>query len=281
MRTQNVFTATLTDQVTSWSGVIKNMSPDALYFYLAKTGGTGPITKAWLDIIKLNIMVKDSKGVDFYCAKNLRLSDAQEISDFEGGTARSDTDTLTCFKIDLGNIILSGEDEMMITLDAKGHPTASTIYTCIVDLFDQVEGPEKPFCYESYIGTGNNISLPETLAAFYHGAAALGNSFSVDDGRNNYNITDTQAVVNANTNGRMETIKNFGLLYVDGFGLGVDLYLNAPNAVQMSRRMLVVKPDRATRKAAEWQQMVADKASKVQSANPARTLGLSSMGLLG
>ena len=131
---------------TNFYGKVQNFSLDSVIIYIKKASTA--ITESDLEKITVNGSLKNSKGDNVILINNIPLSLLADYSDYKGGWSANSVDNSGAIKLDLGNIILEGNDEVNLSFSCATPGEATTLY---VFGYDSFIGPEQIITYDHVI----------------------------------------------------------------------------------------------------------------------------------
>lgn len=238
--THNIATGTITTAGgVSINAPLKDLSVDGLNFFF-NTSTTGAITDAFLRASKLSITLNVSKGENAIISNNIPLIHFAKISDYEGGFGDFSGDTIA-FKVDLGNIIVSGDDILNVNIEF-GTPAASINYTIFTN--DTVAGAEKIYQYQlTTLAQGSPNNFPNAVKAFLlfsanNPSVSDSNKISVSDYTGSYMVSEIESLTLASVQGLAEQWQDLGLLFIDktGFTQNITISGAGNNEVAVIRK---------------------------------------------
>ena len=219
MQTRNIgsFTGT-TGTAGSWTGKLTNFSPNDLVLAITDTTASpSPISEADLAEMKISIQFKNRLGKNAVIMNNVPLDVVAKLSDYEGGFSCNSADSTGAFKIGLGKIVLTGQDEIAVTID---YTSSAPSFSACVYALDQYVGKEVINIYEYAVGSsGMQLTFPNALVG-YMAIATPSASVNVrtSDFFDDNLITELEVVANGATLGQAENFDNFGPFWADKSG---------------------------------------------------------------
>lgn len=222
-QTRNVFVETLPATGNfNFNGKITNFSCDSLVFTLS---GAAAVSDADLSKIVIRAQLKNSKGSNAIVINSVPARILAKLSDYLGGWGVNGSDKYGAFAVDLGNIVLEGDDELDVIVNGTG---LSQAYDLSVFGYDTKIGAEKIYLYDFVKGSPTQTYQQVDAMAAYLSlpddqVASDSNSIAVTDyfGRNI--ITENEAVGLGAVMAQSGDCDNFGLIWSDDTGLTQDM----------------------------------------------------------
>ena len=234
MQTRGIgsFTHT-TASPSSFSGKLTNFSPNSLIVSISKSSGA--LTDAELGKFTMSVQFKNRLGKNAVILNNVPLDVIAKMSDYEGGFSCNSTDIRGAFRIGLGKIILTGQDEISVTINCGSDaPTC----TGLVYGVDESVGKEIINIYEYASGVaGMQLTFPNALIGFMD-IASPSEALNVrtSDYFDDNLITELEIVCNGACLGNAENFDNFGKFWEDKSGYSQQLGVTCGSA---NERVLV------------------------------------------
>lgn len=200
-------------------GKVMNFSLDSLVIYLkSQTEGT-KINKADLAKMILNVSLKNSRGDNVILINNIPLDIISNFSDYKGGWSVNSVDEVGAMLIDLGNIVLEGNDEVNLTISWSAG--LSTAYDLDIFGLDSVIGKEQIVTYDYVIAQATQQYTFNNVMDVYSQIdnPSSGVSIAIDDFYGRNQLTEVQVVSLGACLGRAEDFDNFGVVWHDETGL--------------------------------------------------------------
>jgi len=239
------FTGTTFEQ----TGTLTSYSPDGILLYL-----NGLETDADLAKIRLNAVFKNEMGKDETIFNNVPLLMLKKLSDFKGGDASPATEQQSAMYISIGNYILAGDDQMIVTISASGLSASLTgeIVAC-----DDLRYSEMMICYDYVKGI-------DSQAFNFRGVKEILMS-SADETTIRHKMTVTgfygteqedglYILAKGSALGRVEKWNGFGPLWSDATGLTQDVEFGTFTG----QEYLIVREAFHSERSARYQKQVND-----------------------
>lgn len=225
-QTRNCIDSSLpaTDKI-SVNGKITNFSCDKLVFAFSASGA---VTGDDLAKVICRVQLKNSKGANAICVNSVPAKILAKLSDFMGGWGVNADDKYGAFAVDLGNVVLEGDDELDIVVTAEG---LSQAYALTVFGVDQIVGAERIMLYDfidaSATQTYQQVDACSVYLSLADSAVPSSKSISVNDyfGRNI--ITQNEAIATGAVMAHSGDVDNFGPIWMDSTGLTQDMSFKA------------------------------------------------------
>ncbi len=250
----DIFNMTHSDSLVSLSKELSSCSIDRLVFHVSVDTPATDINSSVLENLKLNVYLKNgvSDGQDDVIVKNVQLSKLFVLSDFvkgTGGMASLKTENMY-FDVLLGNIILSGDDRLTISI------TSDKSVSCTIKMWyeDATKGKEHILKYEQITSTsGQTHNLTDVAQIFTFGNSNSNITIKDYFGEKMTSIGAGQALAKIDGCIESELFADFGILYKDFTNAGIDVsvsgvddisYLILSHAIHLER---VKKMDKDTR----------------------------------
>lgn len=250
--TRNIIDAKLTDTSFTFNGKITNFSIDKLFINIWRN----PLKVDDLRKIFVTAQLKNSKGNNAIIINSVPLFLLAKLSDYKSGFGIAVDGDLAYWQsiaVDLGNIVLEGDDELDVVITGSGlsSPTSSSDKIegdLVVFGYDNVIGAEQIICYEYVQGSATQTYQQTNASEVYlnlsigtsEGSHAPSNAnvIAVNDffGRNT--ITEIEATTIASVQAQSGDLVYFGLVWTDSTGLTQDMSFKVPVA---GEEFLVVK----------------------------------------
>lgn len=220
---------------TNFYGKVQNFSLDSVIIYIKKASTA--ITESDLEKITVNGSLKNSKGDNVILINNIPLSLLADYSDYKGGWSANSVDNSGAIKLDLGNIILEGNDEVNLSFSCATPGEATTLY---VFGYDSFIGPEQIITYDHVIAQATqHYTFNDVIDVFAKIASPSESAMiAVDDFYGRNQIAETEVVALGAAQGRAENFDNFGVVFHDETGLTQSVGITTGSA---NERLLVQK----------------------------------------
>ena len=218
-QTRNAISASLPATSSfSFNGKLTNFSVDTLVFTLS---GASAVSADDLAKVIVRVQLKNSRGSNAICVNSVPAGLLAKYSDFVGGWGINSTDKYGAFGVDLGNVVLEGDDELDVTVSGVG---LSQAYSLSVFGFDTKVGAEVVKLYDyvsaSATQTYQQVDASAVFISLPSGSVASDSvSIAVNDffGRNL--ITENEAVGLGAVMAQSGDCDNFGPVWIDDTGL--------------------------------------------------------------
>jgi len=215
MQTRGIGTYSFTTgAVAYFNGKLTNFSPNSIVLAFTKDVA---ITDADMAKITCSIQFKNRLGKNAVIMNNVPVSVIAKMSDYEGGFSINSSDKKGAFKIPIGKIVLTGQDEISVSLAfASDCPTIA--FECYA--IDEVIGKETINIYEYAEGSsGQQLTFPNALVG-YMAISNPSNSVNVrtSDYFDDNLITESEIVNNGAVLGQAEDFDDFGCFWADKSG---------------------------------------------------------------
>ncbi len=224
MSIQKIFNNSVSNSVLSLSKELSSCSIDRLIFNVSVSTASEDFDNNILNKLKLNIYLKNgvADGQDDTIVKNVPLYQLFTLSDWSKGTGGLGsllTKTMY-FDVLLGNIILTGDDRLTISVTSDSQVTCDLM--CLFE--DATKGKESILKYETInSNAGLTHNLKDVAQIFSFGDS--NSSITISDYFGD-KITDTQssqAIAIVDGCVETETFNSFGVLYKDFTKYGIDV----------------------------------------------------------
>ena len=226
-QTRNVITATLSATSSfSFNGKITNFSCDSLAFALTANGSSpAVVSDADLAKIVVRVQLKNSKGSNAIVINSVPARVLAKLSDMLGGWGVNSSDKYGAFGVDLGNIVLDGDDELDVTITGSG---LSQQYGITVFGVDAVVGAERIMLYDYVKGSATQTYQQVDASRVYlcldeDAVPSDVNTIAVNDYYGRNIITENEAIAIGAIVSQSGDADNFGLIWSDDTGLTQDM----------------------------------------------------------
>ena len=237
-QTRNVISASLPATSNfSFNGKITNFSCDSLMF---SCSAESAITNVDLSKIIVRVQLKNSLGSNAICVNSVPAVILAKLSDFLQGWGVNGSDKYGAFEVDLGNIVLEGDDELDVVISGSGLSQAinfsvfgfdHVVGAEIIKLYDYVEGSSTQ-TYQQVDASQVYLMLDDDVIASESTTIAVNDFF----GRNI--VTENEAIAIGAITAQSGDADNFGLIWSDDTGFTQDMSFKAGSD---SEKFLVVR----------------------------------------
>lgn len=210
----------------SFNGKITNFSCDSLMFAVIANGSSATaVSNADLAKIIVRVQLKNSKGSNAIVINSVPARVLAKLSDMLGGWGENGSDKYGAFGVNLGNIVLDGDDELDITITGSD---LSQQYAISIFGVDAVVGAEKIYLYDYVKGSATQTYQQVDAEKVYlclddDAVPSDANTIAVNDYYGRNIITENEAIAIGAVIAQSGDADNFGLVWADDTGLTQDM----------------------------------------------------------
>ena len=219
MQTRSIFSgSTVASTAKSFYGKLSNFNPNSIIFYIKTTTASTHIEDSDLSSAIVSIQFKNRLGKNAVIINNVPLLMVAKLSDFIGGWSVNGTDVSGAFRLPIGKVILTGMDEINVTVSFDGTVAKAFDVECYA--LDEYVGKETINIYEYASGTaGQQLTFPNAIACFMDISSPSGaTQIRTNDYFDNNLISEIEVVSNGACLGRAENWDSFGQVWADKSG---------------------------------------------------------------
>lgn len=219
MQTRQIFSgSTVASTSANFYGKLSNFNPNSIVFYLKTTTASTVLQDSDLASAVVSIQFKNRLGKNAVILNNVPLLEIAKLSDFIGGFSINATDVSGAFRLPIGKVILTGQDEINVTVTFDGTVAKAFDIECYG--LDEAVGKETINIYEYAIGSaGQQLTFPNAIACFMDIASPSGAvQVRTNDYFDNNLISEIEIVSNGAVLGRSENWDSFGQVWADKSG---------------------------------------------------------------